>query len=185
MATRTSSPGQKGPLFTGILIGLFLGLAIAIAVALFIRRNDPFIGHLAPARNAAAPAAPPTVQGVGSVPPASLIAAPAPPEIASVGPQLSLPSAPGSAAAPTAPSNVQYYLQAGAFQNPDEAQALKAELALLGLDAHIQSVENAAGVQLQHVRLGPYTDLNQVNATRQLLTQNNINADLIKITPIP
>ena len=183
MAARTSSSSQKGPLFTGILIGLFLGLAIAIAVALFIRRNDPFIGQLAPGQNASAPAAPPAIEGAGSVPPAPLSAAPAAPEVTSVGPQLSLPSA---AVAPSGQGagGTEYYLQAGAFQDPNEAQALKAELALLGLEAHIQTVENAAGVQMQRVRLGPYTDMSQVSAARRLLAQNNINADLIKITPI-
>lgn len=182
MATRASSSSQKGPLFTGMLIGLILGLAIAIAVALFIRRNDPFLGHLVPAQNASPPAAPPGLQGAGNAPPAALSAAPAPPEVTSVGPQITLPSAPAPSAAPG--GGTQYYLQAGAFKDADEAQALKAELALLGLEAHIQTTETASGATLQRVRLGPYADLSQVDAARQLLTQNNINADLIKVTPI-
>lgn len=183
MATRTSSSSQKGPLFTGILIGLFLGLAIAIAVALFIRRNDPFIGHLVPSQSSNAPASPPAIEGAGSVPPATLGAAPEAPVVTSVGPQLTLPSAPVASSSQPA-GGTQYYLQAGAFQDPNEAQALKAELALLGLEAHIQTVESAAGVSMQRVRLGPYTDMSQVDAARQLLAQNNINADLIKVTPI-
>ena len=183
MSTRTSSSSQKGPLFTGILIGLILGLAIAIAVALFIRRNDPFLGHLVPARNAAPPAAPPGLQGAGNAPPAALSAAPAAPEVTSVGPQLTLPSAPVASSGQSS-GGVQYYLQAGAFQDAGQAQALKAELALLGLEAHIQTVETAAGATLERVRLGPYSDMSQVDSARALLTQNNINADLIKVTPI-
>ncbi len=183
MATRTSSSSQKGPLFTGILIGLILGLAIAIAVALFIRRNDPFLGHLVPSQNASAPTAPPALEGAGSAPPAALSAAPAAPEVTSVGPQLTLPSAPVESSGQNT-GGVQYYLQAGAFQDPGEAQALKAELALLGLEAHIQTVQTASGTTLQRVRLGPYADMSQVDTARQLLSQNNINADLIKVTPI-
>ena len=183
MATRASPSSQKGPLFTGMLIGLILGLAIAIAVALFIRRNDPFLGHLVPARSASPPAAPPGLQGAGNAPPAALSAAPAAPEVTSGGPQITLPSAPAASAAPGS-GGVQYYLQAGAFQDAGEAQALKAELALLGLEAHIQTVETAAGTPLQRVRLGPYADMRQVDSARALLTQNDINADLIKVTPI-
>ncbi|MFZ5593445.1 MAG: SPOR domain-containing protein [Pseudomonadota bacterium] len=77
-------------------------------------------------------------------------------------------------AAPKDPAE-SYFLQAGSFRNLADADALKANLALLGVEAKIQSV-SAGGDTWHRVRLGPYSDLNQLDQVRARLRQNNINA---------
>ncbi|MDX1251290.1 MAG: SPOR domain-containing protein [Gammaproteobacteria bacterium] len=72
-----------------------------------------------------------------------------------------------------------YFLQAGSFKNLADADALKANLALLGVEAKIQSV-SAGGDTWHRVRLGPYSDLNQLDQARARLRQNNINAIPVK-----
>lgn len=81
-------------------------------------------------------------------------------------------------AAPKGPAE-SYFLQAGSFRNLADADALKANLALLGVEAKIQSV-SAGGDTWHRVRLGPYGDLNQLDQVRARLRQNNINAIPVK-----
>lgn len=73
-----------------------------------------------------------------------------------------------------------YFLQAGSFKNMTDADALKANLALLGIEAKIESVtvENDTWYR---VRLGPYQDMEQLNKMLAQLRQNNINALPVKV----
>lgn len=74
-----------------------------------------------------------------------------------------------------------YMLQVGSFQKLEQADELKATLALLGFEAEIQSVAVNGGETWHRVRLGPYTDLARLNETRIRLRKNNIEALLLKI----
>ena len=74
-----------------------------------------------------------------------------------------------------------YMLQVGSFQKLEQADELKATLALLGFEAEIQSVPVNGGETWHRVRLGPYTDLARLNETRIRLRKNNIEALLLKI----
>jgi len=69
----------------------------------------------------------------------------------------------------------QYVLQVGSFQNLDDAEKLKANLAFLGLHANIQHV--TVNRQAWHrVRTGPYQNKQQLYKNQKLLKQNNIPA---------
>jgi cell division protein FtsN len=76
-----------------------------------------------------------------------------------------------------------YYLQAGAFQNPTDADNLKAQLALLGVEATIQTRELGDKGVFHRVRVGPFHAMDEINRTRTLLTQNNIPVTLVKEVP--
>ena len=84
------------------------------------------------------------------------------------------------APADTAP---RIYLQAGAFQRADEADNLKAQLALLGVEAVIQTSEVPNKGVLHRVRIGPFHTADEANRTRSLLAQNNIPVTLVKEVP--
>jgi len=73
-----------------------------------------------------------------------------------------------------------YLIQAGAFQSPADADAMKARLALLGLEASVEPAHLPDKGTLYRVRLGPYTDLNEINRVRQSLSNNGIQASLVK-----
>jgi cell division protein FtsN len=75
----------------------------------------------------------------------------------------------------------KFILQAGSFSQFDEADKLKAHLALLGVEAQIQkvSVDNKTW---HRVRIGPFTDRQSLNVTRRRLRENNIDAITLKVS---
>jgi len=74
----------------------------------------------------------------------------------------------------------RYLLQAGSFRNPDDAESLKASLALLGIEARIQVVELPGGETWHRVRIGPFADLQRVNAVRERMAGQQIDAILLR-----
>jgi cell division protein FtsN len=74
----------------------------------------------------------------------------------------------------TSKKNKQYVLQVGSFQNLNDAEKLKANLAFLGLSANIQHV--TVNKQAWHrVRTGPYKDKQQLYKNQKTLKRNNIH----------
>ncbi|AOZ50395.1 SPOR domain-containing protein [Chromobacterium vaccinii] len=72
------------------------------------------------------------------------------------------------------------YLQLGAFQNQDEADNLKAKLALLGVEAKIQSVNVPDKGMVHRVRVGPLSRQDDVERIRAQLKQDGISANVVK-----
>lgn len=77
------------------------------------------------------------------------------------------------AAAPAAQGGLQ--LQAGAFGNAGDAEALRARLALVGQMARIETVQ-ANGRTLHRVRLGPYADVAARDAAQKALAEAGVTA---------
>lgn len=73
-------------------------------------------------------------------------------------------------------SNKSTYLQLGAFQNEKEADNLKARLALLGVEAKIQSVEVQDKGLVHRVRIGPFSNKDDMDRMKSQLHQNGIDA---------
>ena len=82
---------------------------------------------------------------------------------------------------PVAPE--KFYLQAGAFEDPSEADNLKARLALMGVEASVQKVELPEKGTLHRVRTGPYLGQDEMNKALQQLSGAGIKAAIIKIKP--
>jgi cell division protein FtsN len=74
-----------------------------------------------------------------------------------------------------------YFLQVGAFKTEQEADNVKAKLALLGLEAIIQTATTTDKGVLHRVRVGPYSDPSQLTKTRSDLVDNGFKPDLIKV----
>jgi cell division protein FtsN len=70
-------------------------------------------------------------------------------------------------------------VQAGSFQELSAADRMKAELALLGVDAQIESTELEGGQTWHRVRAGPYSDRERVNDIRRRLRDNGIDTILL------
>jgi len=68
----------------------------------------------------------------------------------------------------------RYLLQAGAFRGSDEADALKAQIALTGEIAHIESAQ-INGTTVYRVRMGPYATASALAAAKQALLSHGIN----------
>lgn len=78
-------------------------------------------------------------------------------------------------------ATASYLLQAGSFPNAADADAVKARLALLGFEARIQPV-TINGKTWNRVRLGPYTSAATLEAAKQKLAANGIQAIALKET---
>ncbi len=75
----------------------------------------------------------------------------------------------GSAAGP-------HYLQTGSFQTFNDAERMKAQLALIGLSAKIQSAQ-VNGATWYRVRVGPYDSQREADRVRRQLLDNNFAAE--------
>jgi len=74
-----------------------------------------------------------------------------------------------------------YYLQAGAFQTEAEADNMKAKLALLGFEAVVQTATIPDKGVWHRVRVGPLSNLDEINKTKNDLATNGFKTDLIKV----
>ena len=77
----------------------------------------------------------------------------------------------------------KYYLQAGAFEDPSEADNLKARLALMGVEASVQKVDVPDKGTMHRVRTGPYLGQEAMSKARDNLSSNGINTAVVKIKP--
>jgi cell division protein FtsN len=90
-------------------------------------------------------------------------------------------STPATPAAPAETSDpFDYVVQAGAYRTSADADAQKAKLALLGLDAKV-SERDQAGRVVYRVRLGPYSDKNVAERIRAQLENNGIDNTLVRV----
>lgn len=153
-------------------------------------------GGSAPAP-AAAPAAP--AEGTVSTPPADGKALPAPAEsaapakpAASKDPlgdlvQQRLGQAPAKAPAP-APAEAPapgadpftYFVQAGAFRTAEDAEAQRAKLGMMGINAQVSEREQS-GRTVYRVRVGPFNQKALAELTQEQLSSNGIESALVRV----
>ena len=179
--------GGAGSLLIGILIGLVLGLGIALAVAWYINKMPtPFLNRAAPpakgeAQKGSAPALATDDIRAGK-------AQDGKPRFdfykilpGTEEPVTEQQFKEAQQKSSTAQAREAFFLQAGAFQNAPDADNLKARLALLGMEATIQTTALADKGVWHRVRVGPYTAIDDVNRARTALKQNGIETTLIKV----
>jgi cell division protein FtsN len=183
----SSSNSQRGGTLLGFILGLVIGLGIAVAVAVYITKAPvPFVSKVKPASESVDPAAagdpnkPLYAPATGAKGAAPAPAAAAPKADAATDPKAAPPPAEKGAAPPVADDGSRFLLQAGAFRSHDEAEAMRARLALLGFDSKIFPLEQG-GATLYRVRLGPYGNLEDINRIRKTMAENSIDVQLIRL----
>lgn len=174
------SRSSGSSLLIGILIGLVLGLGIALAVAWYITKMpSPFLNRVPPkgesTKGAPAKSEGPAAKTVESKPRFDFYKILPGTEETATDQQLRDAQKKSTAAA-----KESFYLQAGAFQNAPDADNLKARLALLGVEATIQTITLPDKGVWHRVRVGPYTSVEELNRTRDTLKQNGVETALIK-----
>jgi cell division protein FtsN len=87
----------------------------------------------------------------------------------------------GSPAGQQEASKDVYFIQAGSFQNPADADNQKARLAILGFESSVEPANLPDKGTWYRVRMGPYAKLEEINKVRQVLAQSGIDANLIKV----
>lgn len=178
-----SAPRAKGgnPLLTGILIGVVIGLGAAIAVAWYVPSLTKGFRQpeAAPAKPEPAqpPAAPPKAETEGRKPRFDFY---------NILPGTEEPVKDDSLKEqPATSGKEQFFLQAGAFQNQADADNLKARLALMGIEATVQSADVPDKGVWHRVRIGPFASVDEMSRVRANLAANGIQATLIKVKDKP
>lgn len=167
MASRHAG-GQAIPGWGMLLIGLVIGLFIAFLVYLDRLDTAP---AAAPQAEAAEPSVKPRFEFYSILPELEIVV---PDILEDVVPETAVASDPEA-------SEVQpvYYLQAGSFKSGTEADRMKANLALLGLDVVVQSV-TVNKVEWHRVRVGPLHSAQALRQARERLRDNDIEFMLLK-----
>lgn len=91
---------------------------------------------------------------------------------------------PANAPTTTQPARERYQLQAGAFRDMRDADAMKARIALAGLQARVEPAE-VNGTTMYRVRLGPYATARELEEAKRQLASNGVPDTLAVREAIP
>lgn len=184
---RVSSRGGGSSFLVGMLLGLVLGLGIALGVAWYVNRMpSPFLLRSVPSDKGVG------AKGSPNASKAEARTAKAKEEkprfdFYKILPGQEEPATDKQfreATKSKAPEREAFYLQAGAFQNATEADSLKARLALLGVEATVQTTTLPDKGVWHRVRAGPYTNIEELNQARETLKQNGVETTLIRVRDV-
>ena len=81
------------------------------------------------------------------------------------------------------PANIQSpaLIQAGSFRSAKEADRLRAELILMGLQVHVESVELGPNDAWHRVRVGPFGNEQALTQAQKLLADNKIKHMIVRL----
>ena len=134
----------------------------------------------AQARAAQQAAAAAAARGDDSLPaPIADVPAAAPTAAPSATAPTNAPAAPAATAAADAPGDARYILQAGAFGASGDAEAVKAKIAMLGLNARVESAQ-ISGKTVYRVRMGPYGTASELADAKSKLANGGLPAMAVK-----
>lgn len=192
---------QAGGTLIGMIIGLVIGLGAAVVVALMITKapvpflskgiqqadkltplvpgqladpNKPLYGKQDAAKEAAREFA---KEQAAEAKPAEA----KPVEVKTA----DIKAADPKAAPVVTPSAAQpddkfiYYLQAGAFRDMNDAESVRAKLALQGVEAGISERPSESGT-LYRVRVGPFNQLDSMNRVRAKLADSGMDVAVVR-----
>jgi cell division protein FtsN len=194
--TRSRNPsatrGRSGGGFMlGIFVGLFVGLAVALGIAFYLNRTQiPFVSAKPKPAEKDAKSSPPIAGMPQGTTPAQTAEKPKfdfykiLPGNEEPVTEKDLRAARSAAAQKGGQQNVSkdvYFIQAGSFQNPADADNQKARLAILGFESSVEPANLPDKGTWYRVRLGPYTKVEDLNRVRASLAQSGIDASLVKI----
>lgn len=203
--TRSRIPRQPaGSFLIGAVIGLLVGLTLALGVALYVTKVPvPFINKVpqrtaeqdaaeaernknwdpngglvskVPPRGASAPAVT-TAPAPAAAPPVQTPTARDPAAILADRPTAALPP-PTSAGAAADP--FQYFVQAGAYARPEDAEQQRARLGMLGYEAKLTEREQS-GRTVYRVRIGPFDKREVAEGAKDKLAAGGVEAALVRV----
>ena len=192
---------QRGGFAMGLIVGLLIGLALALAVALYVTKVPvPFVNKV-PQRTAEQDAAEQEKNrnwdpnaGLnhrsGSRPPAAASApaaavtppvAATPPASAVRDPAAILAAREGATVKPTpAADPFNYFVQAGAFAKPEDAEQQRARLAMMGYEAKVTEREQS-GRTVYRVRIGPFPAKDSADGAKDKLAAAGVESALVRV----
>ncbi|MFC4159914.1 SPOR domain-containing protein [Chitinimonas lacunae] len=205
--SRTAHHGSSS-IWVGLLIGLCIGVGIAVAAVVYMNRAPNPFANKTQVTKPVPDTPPPTVTHnakqpevltpQGAVPRQNPAPGAAPAEAKPEGEKFEFytklmessdakePKPPQPAQPPETPPPAQVlppkgtYLQLGAFQNEKDADNLKAKLAMMGVEANIQTSEVDGKGVLHRVRIGPFKNIEDLDRVRDQLKGSGVEVAVVK-----
>jgi len=186
---RNSRDKESAPGWVWMLFGLSMGLMVAIVA--YLRAPGLPTGELATASAATRPASEPAAQRETprATRAATQQAAPAEnrfefyeilPQFEVVVPEDDAPRATAAARPRPAETPGSFLLQAGSFSAAADADRLKANLALLGFESHVQRVRIEDDI-FNRVRIGPIGTIDAAKRTQRQLRDAGFDTFLMQV----
>ena len=185
-----SRKSSAGGFLTGMFVGLVLGLAVSLAIAFYLNKTPiPFVSSAKQKAEKDVAGKAPPIAGL----PQTALAVPEKPkfdfykilpgqeETVSEKELRARAAAAAASKGQQDPSKDVYFIQAGSFQNPADADNQKARLAILGFESSVEPANLPDKGTWYRVRMGPYSKVEDINRIRQALAQNGIDASLVKV----
>ncbi|QBQ53769.1 SPOR domain-containing protein [Nitrosococcus wardiae] len=192
---RRTSSSQTPPRWPWLIAGLLVGALIMFLPSLqnwlpWIRKSadhTPAIENTIEAKKINTEQSPPPQFEFYTLLPKMEVAVPEPKPLSpqqQPKPQPKRPPEPSPTPKPSpsksVPSQV-YVLQAGSFRSYAQADQRKADLALMGVEATIQTVTIDNNKTWHRVRIGPSTNLPNLQRIRRQLRKNQIECQMFKV----
>ena len=194
---------QRGGTFLGFILGLVIGLAVALGVAMYVTKVPTPFSNKNQTRSAEQDAAEnqknkdwnpngvfqPKAPAEGAVSPMPMPAvAPALPGAVEPARKEVKPAVSADPLGDLAKSKVaentaepfQYFVQVGAYRSQAEADAQKAKMAMMGLEAKVSEREQA-GRTVYRVRLGPFDDKAVAERTHAKLDAAQVENTIVRM----
>jgi cell division protein FtsN len=193
MGRDNSAPNKGGSsLWAGILVGITVGVAMAAGVAWYLMKSpSPFMNKEQPAVAKALPDPAKPADPASTDKSAAAVGDGKPRfefyKVLTDKQQATVTTAkpsekpkptdkPKSAENKIAKAYEPQVLQAGSFSNINDAEKLKAKLALMGVEANIQTATVPDKGVWYRVRLGPYKSAEDMNHASKFLKQNGVDS---------
>lgn len=167
---------KKKEMIIGLFAGLVLGVAATAILVWYVNEMpNPFAEkpQAARANTDDMPISLPGKPGDSTAPKPNVSIAPPPPNTSSPVPNATAPQA-----TPAAAPGKRHFLQAGSFSNPEEADNLKAILAMQGLEANVRQVI-LQDKTFYRIILGPYEKIEDARESRAQLTRMGVESLLL------
>lgn len=167
--------GKKRFKLNNFTAGLSLGLLVSALLALYITQSPlPFVDRVGKSK------ADKSKAGAKSVDETE-VADPNKPLLLKDAGQTETPTEAGVETRTVSPSGITYLLQVGAFKAPEDAEQMRARMAILGFEARVSATERD-GQTLHRVRIGPYASLEDLNKSKGRLSENGVESTVIRVT---
>ncbi|WP_332813028.1 SPOR domain-containing protein [Ramlibacter sp.] len=191
---------QRGNVLVGLVIGVLIGLGIALAVAVYVTKVPvPFVskhtGRTAEqdaaeirknkdwdpnaplyGKNPARPLPPAPAAGPAPLPPAVA----GRPATAASGSADPLGEFAAARSASPAADPFLYFVQVGAFRTAEDAEAQRAKLSLMGIEARVTEREQS-GRQVFRVRVGPFERKDEADRSKEKLEGIGLETALVRV----